>query len=76
MTAGSDEAGVREPRRDLGRLVAVEVEELDSFEAHLCHFAQRRLERAGAFVPHGVEHQADTGHVCPSRRAAAKSRYQ
>ena len=65
MTAARDEAGIGEPRGDLVRLVAVEVEELDAFEAHLRHLAQRRLERAGALAPHGPEHQADTGHVVP-----------
>ena len=77
MAAAGDEARVGEPRGDLAGPVAVEVEELDALVAHLRDLAQRRLESAvGALAADGPEHQADTGHACPSRWAAAKSRYQ
>ena len=51
VAATGDEPGVREPRGDLVRLVAVEVVQLDALVAHRGNLAQRRLERLGALAP-------------------------
>ena len=59
VPAARDEPGVGEPCGDLIRLVAVEVEELDALVADRGHLAQRRLEVAGAVLPHRPELQPD-----------------
>ena len=76
MARAGDEAGLVEHARDLGRRVAVQVEELDALEADRGHLAERRREVARALVAHGVEHQADARHAGSCRCAAMKSRYQ
>jgi hypothetical protein len=55
-----------EPATNGRGIVAVQLEELDSLEAHRGDRPQRSREVAGAVVPDGVEHEPDARH-----RAAA-----
>ncbi len=57
-----DEAELVEPTADGGRLVAVQVEDLDALVADRGHRAEHALEVARALVAHAVEHQADACH--------------